>query len=77
MREVKTERESHIPFEDKVFLKSDPVWAEQINQDFEVPWGPWGWGCGHDVEDVDRDEAESLGLRIIDEVQLLDLLRAR
>lgn len=27
-----------------------------------MPWGPWGWGCGHDVEDVDRTEAEKLGL---------------
>ena len=33
-----------------------------INKDFGVPWGPWGWGCGHDVEDVDREEAVSLGL---------------
>lgn len=34
----------------------------RINADFGVPWGPWGWGCGHDVEDVDRGEAEELGL---------------
>ena len=62
VRDVKTERESHIPFEGQAFLKTDPTWWLQINQDFGVPWGPWGWGCGHDVEDVDRDEAEQLGL---------------
>ncbi len=42
--------------------KSDlDAWI-RINVDFGVPWGPWGWGCGHDVEDVDRDETEELGL---------------
>jgi hypothetical protein len=62
VKAVKQERESHTPFEDQVYLKTDPIWAKQINQDFGVPWGPWGWGCGHDVEDVDRSEAEQLGL---------------
>ncbi|HOQ48168.1 MAG TPA: hypothetical protein PK157_22870, partial [Bryobacteraceae bacterium] len=58
---VKEPRDYHVPFEDQVFLKTDPIWRV-INADFNVPWGPWGWGCGHDVEDVDRDEADSLGL---------------
>jgi hypothetical protein len=62
VKAVKQERELHIPYEDKVYLKTDPIWAKVINHDFGVPWGPWGWGCGHDVEDVDRDEAEQLGL---------------
>jgi hypothetical protein len=62
VQEVKVERESHIPHENQVYLKTDPIWATVINKDFGVPWGPWGWGCGHDVEDVDRDEAESLAL---------------
>lgn len=62
VREVKTERVGHIPYEDQVFLKTDPIWELQINKDFGVPWGPWGWGCGHDVEDVDRDESDKLGL---------------
>jgi hypothetical protein len=62
VQEVKDPRESHIQYEGQVYLKSDPIWADVINEDFGVPWGPWGWGCGHDVEDVDRDEAESLGL---------------
>ena len=62
VREVKAERELHIPFENQVYLKTDPIWWCVINKDFGVPWGPWGWGCGHDVEDVDREEAEKLHL---------------
>ena len=54
VQDVQQERESHLRF--------DPIWAQQINEVFHVPWGPWAWGCGHDVEDVDRDEAESIGL---------------
>jgi hypothetical protein len=29
---------------------------------FGVPWGPWGYNSGMGVEDVDRAEAEALGL---------------
>jgi len=60
--DVKEPRTLHVQYEDQVYLKTDPIWARQINQDFHVPWGPWGWGCGHSVEDVDRTEAVSLGL---------------
>lgn len=60
--DVKEPRELHTRFQDQVYLKTDPIWALEINRDFGVPWGPWGWGCGHDVEDVDRDEAEALRL---------------
>ena len=60
--DVKEPRQSHAQYENQVYLKTDPIWARVINADFGVPWGPWGWGCGHDVEDVDRAEAESLGL---------------
>jgi hypothetical protein len=59
--EVKEPRDNHTQYEGQVFLKSDPVWSH-INEDFGVPWGPWGWGCGHDVEDVSREDAEALGL---------------
>jgi hypothetical protein len=59
--EVQEPRNAHTEFEDQVYLKTDPIW-KRINADFGVPWGPWGWGCGHEVEDVDRDEAEALGL---------------
>ncbi len=59
---VKEPRLDHAPFEDRVALKTDlPFWVK-INRDFGVPWGPWGWRCGHDVEDVGREEAEALGL---------------
>lgn len=60
--DVKTPRDDHEPFEGQVALKSDLDFWRSINRDFNVPWGPWGWGCGHDVEDVSRDEAEELGL---------------
>ncbi len=62
VREVKQERESHQKYENQVYLKTDPIWAKVINEDFGVPWGPWAWGCGHDVEDVGRPEAEQMGL---------------
>jgi hypothetical protein len=62
VKDVREPRQSHERYQDQVYLKTDPIWALVINQDFGVPWGPWGWGCGHDVEDVDRDEAEKLGL---------------
>lgn len=61
-QDVKEPRTSHTQQEDQVYLKNDPIWADVINEDFGVPWGPWAWGCGHDVEDVDRAEAEGLGL---------------
>ena len=60
--DVKEPRQAHEQYQDQVYLKTDPIWARVINADFGVPWGPWGWGCGHDVEDVDRAEAEALGL---------------
>jgi hypothetical protein len=61
VEDVKEPRSSHTQYEDQVYLKTDPIWT-RINEDFGVPWGPFAWGCGHDVEDVDRDEAEALGL---------------
>jgi len=62
VHDVKEPRTWHTQFENGVWLKSDVAAWIRINQDFGVPWGPWGWGCGHDVEDVDRAEAEQLGL---------------
>lgn len=59
--DVKDPRDSHTEFEDQVFLKTDPIWTERISE-FGLPYGPFAFGCGHDVEDVDRDEAEALGL---------------
>jgi hypothetical protein len=60
--DVEKARVEHIPFEGEVRLKTDLDFWMSINEDFGVPWGPWGYGCGHDVEEVDRDEAEALGL---------------
>jgi hypothetical protein len=60
--DVEDPRAWHTRFEGEVHLKSDLDFWLAVNEDFGVPWGPWGWGCGHDVEDVDRDEAEQLGL---------------
>lgn len=61
-REVRAERDAHRPFEGTVFLKTDVNMFLRINRDFGVPWGPFGWGCGHDIEDVDRETTDSLGL---------------
>jgi len=66
--DVKEPRQSHSQYQDQVYLKTDPIWARVINADFGVPWGPWGWGCGHDVEDVDRDGAIALNLIQPDDV---------
>jgi hypothetical protein len=60
--DVKEPRQSHELYEDQVALKTDIQFWLRINADFSVPWGPWGWGCGHDVEDVDRAESDQLGL---------------
>lgn len=61
-REVKEPRDFHHLHEGEVQLKTDIGFWTALNQDFGNPYGPWGWGCGHDVEDVDRAEAERLGL---------------
>jgi len=62
VQEVHEPRDWHHLAEDGVWLKTDlDAWI-RLNRDFGVPWGPWGWGCGHDVEDMDRYEAEELGL---------------
>lgn len=43
-----------------IALKSDPVWRK-ISR-FGTPWPPYDFGSGMGVEDVDREEAEALGL---------------
>jgi hypothetical protein len=60
--DVKEPRDAHRDFEGAIALKSNLDFWIRINEDFGVPWGPWGWGCGHDVEDVDREEAEQMGI---------------
>jgi hypothetical protein len=39
---------------------------------FGVPWGPWGFNSGMDVEDVGRDESDALGLTTPDEKVVTD-----
>lgn len=43
-----------------VALKTSPIWAALSR--FGTPWPPFDWGSTRELEDVDRDEAESLGL---------------
>jgi hypothetical protein len=51
-----------------VRLKSDPWWANYINDQkiggFGVPWGPYGFGSGCNQEDVSRKEAIDAGLDV-------------
>jgi hypothetical protein len=61
-KEVKEPRDFHHLHEGEVHLKSELGFWTTLNKDFGVPWGPWGWGCGHATEDVDRTEAEHLNL---------------
>ena len=48
-----------------IALKSDPVWSA-ISR-FGTPWPPFDFGSGMGIEDIDRDEAEALGLIAKDE----------
>jgi hypothetical protein len=43
-----------------IALKTSPIWARLSI--FGTPWPPFAWGSGMGLEDVDRDQAESLGL---------------
>jgi hypothetical protein len=43
-----------------VALKSDPVWAKLSR--FGTPWPPFDFGSGMGLRDVNRDDAEKLGL---------------
>ncbi|MBL9174135.1 MAG: hypothetical protein JNL10_11415 [Verrucomicrobiales bacterium] len=68
IREVGVEkpRRIHDENEGEVRLKSDLAFWLAMNDPaiggFGVPYGPWGFNSGMGVEDVDRAEAESLGL---------------
>jgi len=48
-----------------IALKSDPIWRT-ISR-FGTPWPPFDFGSGMGVEDVDREEAEDIGLLAPDE----------
>ena len=59
-------RPLHRKNRNKVKRKDDISFWLRMNSKgiggFGVPWGPWGFNSGMDVEDVDRDEAVKLGL---------------
>ena len=59
---VKKPRTYHRAHEGEVHRKDDLEFWLDMNRDFRVPWGPWGYNSGMDVEDVGRREAESIGL---------------
>lgn len=64
--DVQKPRPLHQQNEGVVRLKSDLEFWVAMNSPliggFGVPWGPWGFNSGMGVEDVDRAEAESMGL---------------
>ena len=62
VRPVKAPRAYHRAAEGAVRRKDDLTFWLSLNRDFGVPWGPWGFNSGMGVEDVDRTEAESLGI---------------
>lgn len=43
-----------------IALKDDPIWTE-ISA-FDLPYAPFDYNSGMDVRDIDREEAEALGL---------------
>ncbi len=69
--DVKHPRIIHQQNEGVVRLKTDLDFWMAMNSPsiggFGVPYGPWGFNSGMGVEDVDRDEAEQLGLISADE----------
>jgi len=67
VRLVKKPRAYHRAHEGEVHRKDDLTFWLAMNPDFRVPWGPWGFHSGMDVEDVGRREAESIGLVKADE----------
>lgn len=43
-----------------IALKNDPIWSKLSR--FGTPWPPFDFGSGMGLEDIDRDEAEAIGL---------------
>lgn len=67
IRPVLTPRPYHAANENVVKLKTDLAFWLDMNRDFNVPWGPWGFNSGMGVEDVSRREAIALGILRPDE----------
>lgn len=49
-----------------IALKNDPIWTEI--SEFDLPYAPFDYNSGMDIRDVDRVEAQDLGLLTIDDV---------
>lgn len=62
VRPVKAPRSYHQAAEGSIRRKDDLKFWLSMNRDFGVPWGPWGFGSGMGVEDVDRNEAIAAGV---------------
>lgn len=62
VRPVHTPRPYHDDAIGTIRRKDDLAFWLDLNRDFGLPWGPWGFNSGCGVEDVDRDEAEAEGV---------------
>lgn len=66
---AKEPRQRHVASEGEIRLKTDlDYWAKYQNGNdiggFEVPWAPFGYHSYMETEDVPREQAEALGLRL-------------
>lgn len=68
IRPVMIPRFYHQAEEGTIRRKDDLEFWLDMNRDFNVPWGPWGFASGMGVEDVDREEAVAAGVLRADEV---------
>ncbi len=55
-----------LPGSDFVALKTSPIWSALSR--FGTPWQPFDWGSTRELQEVDREEAITLGLLQPDEV---------
>lgn len=62
IRPVIAPRDYHEAALGEIRRKDDLDFWLSLNRDFGVPWGPWGFGSGCGVEDVDRDESIEAGV---------------
>jgi hypothetical protein len=67
VRPVMIPRDYHQAAEGSIRRKDDLEFWLSMNRDFNVPWGPWGFGSGMGVEDVDREEAIAAGVMLPEE----------
>ena len=68
VRPVRSPRVYHEAALGQIRRKDDVQYWISLNRDFGVPWGPWGYGSGCGVEDVDREESIAAGVMKEDDV---------